>query len=382
MIEKMITIEIIEDRDKIKEYYAPWDRMYDAGTYEASLSLEWTRALLNTHVGEDRFFLMVLRDSQEIVGIVPLCIRVVKKHGISLSTLFPLAEYFNTHSDLLLKNTSEELIEVFIKALFDLTYRWDIFRINRFIKASPVLNRIRYNLENNFTCNYDIRRADPSFFIQLGDSYNDYLENKNSHFRNNLKRVSRKMNSLGDVTFLTTQDFHDFAEAYKIILSIEEKSWKHHHGTAISSSEKQREFYRELCKAAFDKGRLRLCVLNLNREPVAFEMGLVKNKRYYSVHGSYDNKFKKENPGTMLLARVLEDLIHDGLKEHDFFGEPFEWEKYWTDTYRWHKSLLIYNNTLKAGLFRFFNSLKDKLKQNTRDQLVLRDPRDIMPQQN
>jgi CelD/BcsL family acetyltransferase involved in cellulose biosynthesis len=377
---RMISFEIIEDTDKMESYFSQWDRLFDSGAYEASLSLEWTRALQETHLDGTRFFLLVLRDSTEILGMVPLCIRTIRKQGLSLSTLYPLSEYFNTHSDLLLKNPSEKVTNAFLKAIFSVRYKWDVFRINRFVETSPVLGIIECNLKNDFDCNYVIRREEPSFFIPLANSYNDYLEKKNSHFRNNLKRVSRKMHSLGNVAFLSNRDFQDFAEAYGLVLSIEEKSWKHKNGTAMTSTEKQRAFYRTLCKGAFDKGRLRLSILTLNNEPIAFEMGLLKDNKYYSVHGSYDEKFKKENPGTMLLAKFIEDLIHDGIKEFDFFGEPFEWERNWTDQFRWHTSLAIYNNTLKAKLLFLYHAARKKLEHGEQDRLVLRNPRDIKPE--
>jgi CelD/BcsL family acetyltransferase involved in cellulose biosynthesis len=375
----MISFEIIEELDKIKEHYAQWEQLFDSGEYEASLSVEWTQALLNTHLEGDAFFLIVLRDSTEILGLVPLCIRKVKKYGLSLVTVFPISEYFNTHSDLLLRNSSEEVIEVLMKALCGLKYQWDVFRINRFVEANPVLDRIEYNLNNKFAFKYDIRRAEPSFFIQLGDSYKDFLKKRSANFRSKLKSTSKKIHSLGNVAFVGNRDFHNFDEAYNVILSIEESSWKHKHGTAITSSAKQRQFYRELCKGAFDKGRLRLCIFYINHEPIAFEMGLIKSRKYYGVHGSFNEKFRKENPGTMLLARFIEDLIHDGIEEYDWFGEPFEWESRWTDKFRWHKSLLIYNNTPKAKLFHLFNTFKNRLKHNENDQIVLRDPRDIKP---
>jgi CelD/BcsL family acetyltransferase involved in cellulose biosynthesis len=375
----MISFEIIEELEKIKEYYAQWDQLFVSGEYEASLSLDWTQALLKTHLEGAPFFLLVLRESTEILGIVPLCIRETKKHGLSLLTLCPVAEYFNTHSDLLLKNPSKELLKVLLEALFHLKYRWDVFRINRFIKANPLLDYIEYNLRNNFAFNYDIRRAEPSFFIQLGNSYDSYLKGKSGNFRHKIKSVAKKMHSTGDVTFFREHDFSDFDEVYNVILSIEENSWKHKHGTAITSSKKQIEFYRELCRSAFKKGWLRLCILFVNHEPVAFEFGLLKREKYYCVHSSYSEKYKGANPGTVLLARFIEDLTHDGIKEYDWFGEPFEWESRWTDDFRWHKSLLIYNKTPKAKLFYIYNTLKNKLKHDIKECIVLRNPRDIKP---
>ncbi len=374
----MITVEIVEGPDRIKEWYANWEALFLAAPYEPSLSIEWSQALLDTHLGRDQVFLMLLRDSTELLAAIPLCIQRTVRKRLSLLTLFPLAEYFNTHSDLLLKTPSRELISSFLKALFRLKWRWDIFRMNRFVADSPVLGLIEASLKTG-GIKHEVRRAEPSFYIEFATSYEEYLEKRNSHFRNNLKRSVKKMNALGQVEFLGMQHFNDVADAYKVILSIEAKSWKHQHGTAITSTTKQREFYRELSRGAYEKGRLRLSILNLNREPIAFEMGLVNGTKYYGVHNSYDEAFKKENPGTVLLAKFIEDLIRDGIREYDFFGEPFEWESRWTDKYRWHKSLLIYNQTPKGRLFSLFNTLKDKLGRKPPDQPVLQNPRDIRP---
>jgi len=82
----------------------------------------------------------------------------------------------------------------------------------------------------------------------------------------------------------------------------------------------------------------------------------------------------------MLLAQFIEDLIHEGIKEYDWFGEPFEFQSRWTDKFRWHRSLLIYNNTLKAKLFFIFNTLKEKMIHDVKKQIVFRDPRDVRPE--
>lgn len=376
----MMTFEIIEDLDKVSAYQEQWDQLYDSGAYEASLSLEWTQALLKTHLESDKFLLIIIRDSTELLGIVPLCIRKTRKYGLPKLTLFPTSEYFNTHSDMLLRNSSDELIEVLLKALISLKSRWDVFSMGRFIESSPILERIAYALKNNFSLKYEIRRTEPSFFIPIGDSYDNYLAGRSANFRYKLKKISKVMQSAGNIVFVNNEDIHDFGEAYAVILSIEERSWKHKNGTAMTSSRKSREFYRVLCQHAFDKGRLRLCVLYLNREPAAFEMGLLKDKKYYSVHGSYDEKFKKENPGHMLLQRFIEDLIRIGIRELDWFGEPFEFQRHWTDDFRWHKSLLIYNNTPLSRLYYIYNILRNKPENNEDNQFVLRNPRDIKPE--
>ncbi len=375
----MMTYEIIKDVEKISAYREQWDQLYDSGAYEASLSPEWTQALLQRHLEGDTFLLIILRDSTELFGIVPLCIRKTKKYGIPKLTLFPTSEYFNTHSDILLRNSSDEIIEVLLKALISLKTRWDVFSLGRFIESSPILERIAYALKNKFSLKYEIRRTEPSFFIPIGDSYDSYLAGRSANFRYKLKKISKGMQSAGSVSFIDNEDIHDFNATYSSVLSIEERSWKHKNGTGMTSTQKSREFYRWLCQHAFDKGRLRLSVLCLNHEPVAFEMGLIKGEKYYSVHGSYDEKFKNESPGILLLQRVIQDLISSGIRELDWFGEPFEFQRHWTDDFRWHKSLLIYNNTPISRCYYVYNTWRNKTENNEDNQPVLRDPRDIKP---
>jgi len=377
-----VSFQILEGLEAIERYRAAWDHLFDDGAFEPSASIEWTQALLKSHLTGYTISLIVLRDLDDIVGIVPLYLKTIRKFGLSLSTLFPVSEHFNTHSDLLLKNPSEELLEIFIKALFNLKARWDVFRINRLVETHSLLDHMASHPSDGFHCRFEIRKHEPSFYIQLETSYDDFLKKRSSNFRYKLKSVSKKLPSMGDTRFLKNPDIDSFDEIFDMIRFVEEKSWKHENGTGITCNDKQSTFYRELFKNALKKGWLRFCFLCLNQEPIAYEIGLVNKNKYYGVHGSYDERFKQWNPGTILLAQFINDLIRDRIEEYDWFGEPFEWERRWTDKFRWHKSLLIYNNTPKAALFRLFNRIRTKINPHKNDRLILRNPRNIKPEQS
>lgn len=372
----MTSFEIVDGREDIKQYYPQWEDLFACGNYESSLSVAWTEALLTSHLEGCRPFLIVLRDSTGLAGLVPLYVKEIKKSGATLLTLCPVSEHFNTHSDLLIKEPSNDLAATFLKAVFSLSVKWDVFRMNRFVDGQPLLSSLEAFLRNNSRYKYQIERAEPSLFIQLGSNYDEYLKTVSGKFRYKLKRASRQLYSTGELSFINTYECRDFDNAFESILAIERTSWKHKNGTGISSTEKQRQFYRDLCRREFTEGRWRVWLLYVNHTLSAYEMGLVNHRKYYSVHGSYNEAFRKDNPGTVLLARVIEDLIQDGINELDFFGEPFEWQRYWTDKVRWHRSLLIYNHGLKARGFYVFGQLKDRLRSARKeDELVWRRPR-------
>jgi CelD/BcsL family acetyltransferase involved in cellulose biosynthesis len=376
----MITSEVIKEKHTIVEYEKCWEDLMNSGKYEISASLEWTQALLKTHLlSDDEFLVIMLKDSERIVGIIPIVIRKGRNYGISVVHAFPIAELYNTHSDLLIDGLNAELAKAFISALFNIGHKWDVFRLRGFVETNPVLEGIECYLKDS-PLHYEIRREEPSFFIPLGNSYDDYLKQRSASFRNKLKICTKRLQSIGDVTYSKIRDSQHIDEAYNYILYIEEKSWKHKNGTSITAKNIQREFYKHLCENASKKGWLRLAFLFLNSEPIAYEMGLVKDKKYYGLKGSYHEKFKKESPPTVLIARFIEDLIDDGITEYDFTGEPYEWERKWTDKLRWHRSLVIYNHSIKAKMYSNFNFIKNVKKRDFNDtKFEYRNAKDIMP---
>ena len=52
-------------------------------------------------------------------------------------------------------------------------------------------------------------------------------------------------------------------------------------------------------------------------------------------------------------------LIAEGIRILDFPAEPYQWEEQWTDTLRWHVSVLVFNRTPRAVLYRLLVGLRD-----------------------
>jgi len=379
----MIHCDIVTKQDDIFQYKEIWNKLFESGEYEVSTSFEWTQALLKTHLKEnDLFVLMVLRKSEEIFGILPLILRETKKYGQSIRNLFPISEYYNTHSDILLKYPSGESTQEIINSLFNLKYKWDIFRIGRFVETNPIIECIETNLKNN-SIRYKIKKEEPSFIIRLDDSYNVYLKKRSGKFRNYLKRMQKKLSALGCVKIVRIEDFDSMLDAYEQLLYVERKSWKHNHGTAISNIKKQEAFYRKLCEGEFKTRRLHLLFLYLNDLPVAYNLGLIKNNNYLYLKTSFVEEFKKASPATVLRADLIEELISIGIEHFDFPGEPYEWEQQWANDIQWHKSIIIYNNTLKAKLFSVYNTSKIILRNhNNEDKFLYHNSFDVKPKKN
>ena len=167
----MIVADVISGPEGILEYYHQWNEIFHLCKNEPSTSLEWTNALLKNHLEEsDKFVLIILRDGRKVIGIVPLIINTARKYGQTLTTVFPVSEFYNTHSDILFSKLSNEMINAFVTALFNLEYKWDIFRMKRLVEDNPLIDGIVCYLKEK-KMKYKLKLEQPHFFLTLNSTY-------------------------------------------------------------------------------------------------------------------------------------------------------------------------------------------------------------------
>lgn len=371
---------MIWDPASLDPYRDMWSDVFHARPHQPSASFEWTRALFHNHLGKgDRLVLVVLRDRERIQGIVPLVAESSRLFGLTMVTLVPISERYNTHGDLLLSSTSENLVGVLLDALFSLQYPWDMFRMSRLIEGSPLTACLEGQLHRS-QARFRSRSEAPSFVLQLPGSYDEYLAQRSGKFRNFVRRAEKRLACLGRIAFLQTGVHLDLDVAYTALIDIETRSWKHEHGTAISAISHQQAFYRELCRSMFESGRLHLTFLALDGTPIAYNLGLVFGDTYYYLKTSFDEAFRAHSPATVIRSRLLASLIESGISTFDFPGEPYEWEAQWTRDLQWHRSLLVFNRTMRGQFYGMLRRLRDSRRKALPEGVIAYvDPRDLKP---
>ena len=376
----MIHCEHIHDPAALDELSTVWEKLYNNSGAEPSTSLEWTTALRDTHLSPtDKFFITLVKDADTPVAIVPFLIRQTTKMGITLRTLMPISELYNTHSDLLINNYSPELFEAIIGSLHSPGEEWDFFRIGNMLENHPLLLSLSSGSHKNIHAH--TARTEPSYYTPLEDTFEQYLSNRSGKFRNYLKRMKKKLGEKGKMSFLSYSDYPTLSDAYDDLLTIEKSSWKHKHGTAISNISRQKHFYWLLSQGAAKRKRLHLVFLYLDQKPIAYNIGMISNNSYKYLKTSYDAAYRSSSPSTILRAHLIEKLINHGVREFDFPGEPYEWEAQWAKELRWHQSIIIYNKTAKSWLFSLYNWIKNTaLKKNKVSAFNYHDPLTTHPE--
>ncbi len=76
-----------------------------------------------------------------------------------------------------------------------------------------------------------------------------------------------------------------------------------------------------------------LGVLKFNGAPIAIEIGMCLNSRYYSYIGAFDWEFRNMSPGKVQMENTQMWAKEVGIVDFDYLGDPADYKAAWTNTY-------------------------------------------------
>jgi CelD/BcsL family acetyltransferase involved in cellulose biosynthesis len=180
-----------------------------------------------------------------------------------------------------------------------------------------------------------IRIQQRSPYIDLtGTSWPEYENALAPKLRSDLRRRSRKLDQMGQVTFEVTDGRENLDRLLEEGFHVEPSEWKARRGTAITSRHDTKMFYVDAARWAARRGILRLAFIRLDGRPIAFQFGLEDLGTYYFLKGGYDVSFRHVAPGKLLVRSMLARAFEHGLQRFEFLGAAESWKSEWATSCR------------------------------------------------
>jgi len=171
-------------------------------------------------------------------------------------------------------------------------------------------------------------------FVPLEGGWQSHLERLPAKFRKELRRVRRRLEEQGVVSFDASNGDRRLTERLEEVLAVENSGWKRDRGTAIASGADTRSFYVNLARWAAGRGFLRLFVLRLDGAPIAVDYCLEDHGVRYMLKGGFDPRYASWSPGALLLEDGLAHAAQLGIKEVDLGGGSDAYKLRWTSSVR------------------------------------------------
>jgi hypothetical protein len=144
-------------------------------------------------------------------------------------------------------------------------------------------------------------------YLELGKSFEAFLESKQSRQRNSMKRRVKKLreHGAGSIECLRVETEDQVDSFYESAFSVAEKSWQHKNlGRCVEETTLYRNNLQNLARL----GALRAYLLKCGGRPCAFAIGYQYQDILQIEQSAYSQDFSDFAPGTVLFYLMLEDL--------------------------------------------------------------------------
>ena len=153
-----------------------------------------------------------------------------------------------------------------------------------------------------------------------------------SKLRNNLKKGRRRAEKEGKLTFEEVRGRESVERLLEDAFAVEASGWKAKEGTAIAQSQEKLDWYRDISKWAAERGLLRIYLLRLDGQLIAFDLALQSGRTIFALKTGYDeNIATRFSAGNVMRSEVLKLLwASPEISQYDFLGPTYPWKVEWT----------------------------------------------------
>jgi len=283
---------------------------------------------------------LVRNTEKTLLAIFPLCIR----HTMGCSVLEWLGGEQTDYMEPLLSKKWKNIED-------DFSFCWEgvmknicQFDVIHLQKQREYITTVDNPMLSIFTRNNLLS----SYQSALENNWDAYYENHtNSKTRQTDRRTLRKLNDIGNVTFLIAEKA---VEKHSIIDKMILQKRRRYMDTGVwdmLSVPEYREFYEKLSDFSDDEVKIHCAALCVGDIVVATHVGFVNKSTFYYLMPAHEGgDWEKHSPGRLLLEHLLEWSIQSKLKVFDFTVGGEYYKKDWCDT-----ETLLYE-ILKATTFK------------------------------
>lgn len=327
--------ELLTSIRAIEDIAPAWDALWRRSqttlpTARAELVCRWLG-----HFAADRPSRTVLVwDGTELAAALPLVEQ--RRVGGVLATADTTINYWAPCGELLLwPEADDAVLDSLVEAMLRLPWSilwFDLVPIDapRWIRLAESLHRHGYAIQ-----------ASPRHEIgtvALEDPIDRYMAERSKKLLRNVRRNRRRLEAQAEVAFHLVDRIPpaNVEPLLRRLLELEARGWKGRSGTAVLRVPGMFDFYARLTRQLAAWDQLLMTWLEIDRRPMAFELGWTAKGVYHTFKLGYDEQYRRFGPGHLLRAELFAALSSKRrCRAVDFQGPMTDALRSWaTDSYR------------------------------------------------
>jgi CelD/BcsL family acetyltransferase involved in cellulose biosynthesis len=163
--------------------------------------------------------------------------------------------------------------------------------------------------------------------VDTRGDFEAYSRHLSGNARRQIGKARRRLEREGKVELRVVEAVKDLEPVLAESFSLEAKGWKGRSESAILSSERLAGFWRSVFGRYHHLGGLRFSELRLDGALVAFCLGVVHNRRLYTLKTSYDERYAYFGPGHVLRLAMVERCFQEEIEAQELLGPMLRWKQ-------------------------------------------------------
>lgn len=346
-----LDIEEFNSWESLTAYRQQWNDLVDQQQLGPAHEFSWLETVWNVNRANRELLVILFSDSDGVAGIASFVKETEKRRGLLVQILKPLAWFHSLHGTQLIFARDPQLL---LNTLFEYLNKkhndWVLW-FTQYKRGEEQESMFASALQQRgypFESHAGVR----SPYLRIEETWDEKMKTLQPRFRTALRSREKRLREKGpfELRFLDSAD--EWQAGLDAIREIEGDSWKVAAGSAITVQDFQWRFYCRYAPLAAKCGTLRIPVLYLDGEPLAYDYAIYDRGIYYLLKTSYRQKWQEMYPGFVLRKLMVEWAYSQCATEIDFLGKDEDWKMKWTSTVREHTEFYTFNRNWSALYLR------------------------------
>jgi Acetyltransferase (GNAT) domain len=187
-------------------------------------------------------------------------------------------------------------------------------------------------------------------FVDCTLDWGSYWSGRGKNLRANLSGIDKQLRGVRSEV-LELREWSDISRMRDTIYEVEASGWKGRQGTAIGQDETVRSFFDRLLLEFSKRDLIRLFVLVVEGDVIAFELNTLYRGVLTGLKGGFRETHAKLSPGQLLRHRFLQRAFADpDITIYDMLGPATETKRRWSTGAETLHTLRVFRRTLGGRL--------------------------------
>ena len=285
--------------------------------------------------------LLVARDGEEVVGILPL-IRGRNRRRLELLTV-PDTQF----ADMIVDPAQVSAIAEAFAAALAVTRSWDALQLDFLLPGSNAMRQLVPALARH-GFRFEDRDGGRNPFVTLSGTWEAFYAGRSRRLKKANNLATNRLKKAGEirVEWVAPGDADD-AVCQRVLdaaIAISGRSWKQDTGNALDQPGPN-AFIRALSRSGRKNGWLSIWLIHVDGEPLAMEYQLIYAGNVHALRADFDAACDEISPGSYLFRHLLESFYGRSLDRYYMGPGENPYKMRWTDDAEPLRRAIVYGGS-------------------------------------